>query len=109
MQIVEQMRLKNLHKQRSTISDTENGFVVKKTMDVEPIIQAVAGMSELERPVRSDTGALYLGSIDLFTARNWSKECGHAVGTKEWTAYAKIKLLSGEYSKFVAKHRKRYT
>jgi len=61
-------------------------------------------MSERINPHAKNTvaGARYLGSIDSITAANWAKECGAAIGSAEFNAYAKRQLNSGEYSKFKA-------
>lgn len=82
--------------------------VVTTTIDAEPVMDAVKMSSEIDAPVRNDRGMLHLGSIDAVTARNWAKECGAAIGTKEFAAYAKKKLQSGEFSRFQVKRKKRY-
>ena len=101
--------LSRQYKRRETIEFDNNGMVViKKSFDAQPIVDAVKMSSDIEAPVRNDRGMLHLGSIDPITARNWSKECGAAVGTKEFAAYAKKKLMSNEFAKFAVKRKKRY-
>ena len=79
-------------------------------MDVEPLMDAVKVMQDI-----ADTGGFngklvgsrYIGSVDPITASNWAKECGYAIGTKGFAAYAKKKLLSGEFSKYAVNYDRR--
>ena len=71
------------------MTHTGDKLVVSKTMTVDPIFQGVQMHSEQANVQRMRSGRKYLGSIDPLTAQNWSKECGAAVGTKEFAAYAK--------------------
>ena len=84
------------------MSFEDNKLRIRKTRDVEPLIQAIPAYAKLVNAERSRTGRLYLGSVDTLTAQNWAKECGHAIGTKPWREYANKKLQSGEFSKFRA-------
>ena len=83
-----------------TIEDDK--IVVRKTLDAEPLIQAIPEYATMVNSQRNKTGRLYLGSVDLLTAQNWAKECGYPIGTKPWRAYANTKLMSGEFAKFRA-------
>lgn len=90
-------------KPRSRVVNEAESFSFKHTHDVECIVQGVKDMSEIiTRTTNNAAGALYLGSIDTITAAIWAKECGAAVGTREFAKYAKKKLMSPEYSKFRA-------
>ena len=94
---------------RETIKLAADGtMVIKRSLNAEPIMEAVKMSSDIEAPVRNDRGMLHLGSIDPYTAQNWAKECGAAIGTKEFAAYAKKKLQSGEFSRFTVKRKRRY-
>ena len=100
----------SLLKQRETITaDHEGNVTIRNTMDVEPIMEGVKMMSDsqLHSPIRRDDGRLYLGSIDMLTAANWARECGHPLYSKEWKEYSRKKLMSGDYSKFQAEKVKR--
>jgi len=90
-------------KPKSLVVHDEKHFSLVHTHDTECIIEGVKGMSEtINRTTKNAAGALYLGSIDTITAAIWVKECGAALGTKEFAKYAKKKLMSGDYSKFRA-------
>ena len=41
-----------------------------------------------------------VGRIDMVTAEMWSRECGAAIGTREFAAYCKKKIMDGDFSKF---------
>jgi len=41
----------------------------------------------------------HAGSIPLVIAEQWSRECGAAIGTKEFAGYVKKKLMDGDWSK----------
>ena len=97
------------HNKKEEIEFTPDGMmVIKRSVNVEPVLEAVKMSSDIEAPVRNDRGMLHLGSIDHVTARMWSLECGAAVGTREFAKFAKKKLQSGEFAKFAVKRKKRY-
>ena len=108
MQLWETMLQQRLLKKRSRAFKTDEGTVVKKTLDAEPIIEAVKAQSELQQAQRNQHGMLYLGSVDQYTANNWAKECGHPVGTAGWREYAIKQLKSSNYAQFRAAPVKRY-
>ena len=76
---------------------TEDGVVrfVKK-QDVEPMFSAIRAVKEAPN---ADKGRRYVGSVPMLVAQQWAKECGAAIGTKEWGAYARKKLKDGEFAK----------
>lgn len=79
-------------------------------MDVQPIIDGVQSMQDIADANDFNpklVGSRYIGSVDPITASNWAKECGYAIGTKGFAAYAKKKLLSGEFSKYAVQHNRR--
>lgn len=99
--------MQTMYQKRQSVHHDGKRLRFKTTMDVEPIIEGVKHLNNLVNPERDRTGRLYLGSIDPLTAANWARECGHAIGTKPWSAYAKKKLLSGDYAKFQADYQKK--
>lgn len=104
----EQHLMSSLMRAQERLVVSADNFSFVKTIDAEPIIDVVKHIGEVERPRKNDNGMLHLASVDIYTATNWSKECGHAIGTKPFVEYAKKKLMSGEYSKFKTQHKKRY-
>ncbi len=96
----------NLMKEQEHVHADENGVHVERSMDITPIIEGVKSMQDIDHrsPI---AGARYIGSIDPITASNWAKECGAAIGTKAFAAFAKKKLQSGEFAKFAINHDRR--
>ena len=41
-----------------------------------------------------------VGRVDLVTAEQWARECGAAIGTKEFAAYCKRKIMTDDFAKF---------
>lgn len=98
------MLINQYHRPKLVSFDTDNGFVVKKTRDVTEVLKAVKGMSELDSP----KGNNYRGSVDMYTAQTWARECGAAVGTAEWKEYALKKLKDSNYAAFRADYKEKY-
>lgn len=87
-----------------------NAFHFERSMDVDPIFDGVRAMQDIADNGGFNgklAGARYIGSVDPITAANWSKECGYAIGTKGFAAFAKKKLLSGEFSKYAVSYDRR--
>lgn len=82
-----------------------NRLTIARSARADPVFEEVKRTGDLQADTpRSMRGRLgtYLGSIDPITAAQWSKECGSAIGTKEFALYAKRKLMSGDWSHFRA-------
>jgi len=97
-----------MHRQRlmkpkeATVIDGTD-IVVTREHDIEPLLQGIKERSEVTSKYHvGPVGSKWIGSIDTITAANWSKECGAGIGTKEFAAYAKKKLMNPEYNKFRA-------
>jgi hypothetical protein len=67
---------------------------VRKVQDCEPVLDGVKMARDMP------TGQMYrhVGSIPLVIASQWTKECGAAPGTKEFSEYAKKKLMSSDWA-----------
>lgn len=78
----------------------DGSVVVARSYDVGSVFEGVKALSQGAKHTKKT--AQYLGSIDTITAENWSKECGAKVGSKEFAAYAKKKLMSGDWAHFRA-------
>jgi hypothetical protein len=75
---------------------SKDGVVtIKKTQDAQPMFDAIRAAKDLPK----NPTMRYIGSIPLLVGQKWARECGAAIGTKEWRAYAHKKLKSGEFSK----------
>lgn len=85
-------------------------LTVTRTALADPVFDAVRSMGDVQNDMpnflKRKRMRTYLGSIDPITAAQWAKECKAAIGTKEFAAYAKKKLMSGEWSHFRADRQK---
>jgi hypothetical protein len=70
------------------------------------IIRSQDVQSVLDANQRARTGEMnrksemrHAGSIPMVIAEQWSRECGAAIGTKEFAGYVKKKLMDGDWAK----------
>ena len=82
------------------IKEQDGKVYVKTTEDVQPLLDANGRLRSVydEMPSYGRNGRL-AARVPGTVAQNWAKECGAAVGTKEYMAYAKRKLIAGDYQK----------
>jgi hypothetical protein len=106
--MLEQHLDRTLYRRTERVKWEDGKVHFKKTFDAEPLFPAIKAQGELVNPRRGKNGALYLGSVDPITAANWSRECGAGIGTREFAAYAKKKLMNGEFSRFKAEKNRRF-
>lgn len=86
------------------VYEDERGLHVHRTdTGVQSLLDRNKMMAELAPSMKGPAATRYVGSVDGLTAENWSRECGAAVGTPEFAAYAKKKLLDGDNAKFRVK------
>lgn len=87
------------YSERLISSRNSDQFSFVKTQDVTGILQAA---HEVKDMLKKDSGPIqgrYLGTVPVLIAQQWATECGAAIGTKQWSVYAKKKLQDGEWSK----------
>jgi hypothetical protein len=82
------------------LRDPEGRFAFKNTQDVTGILRAAHDARDTLRKDTGPIGGRYLGTIPVLVAQLWAKECGAAIGTKEWAEYAKKKLKDPEWAGF---------
>lgn len=81
--------------------DHEGNVTTTKSVNASPVMDAMKDYGDvLDRGKTGAAGAKMIGSIDEVTASIWAVECGAAVGTREFAAYAKKKLASPEFKRF---------
>ena len=83
------------------IKEQDGKVHIVHTEDVQPVLDAAKQQRDMLAELSSNRRARYAGTIPGTVARQWSIECGSTPGTPEFAAYAKKKLLSGDYSKLV--------
>jgi len=82
------------------IKEQDGHVYVKTTEDVQPLLDANGRLRSVydEMPSYGRNGRL-AARVPNTIAQTWAQECGHAVGTKAYMAYAKRKLIAGDYQK----------
>ena len=92
--LCELYRRMHLKPRESIHVDASTGEVrVKKTVDAEPIMDAVHGYADVI--VKRGMPQKYIGSIDPLTAQNWATEWGVRIGSKEFAQLA-VKRLKND-------------
>lgn len=84
------------------MEDFNGGFRIHTEQNCDDTIRAVHDASDLLPRRTAGDGARYMGSVPVVQAYIWAKECGAAVGTREWTEYAAKKLDNGTFSRLRA-------
>jgi hypothetical protein len=78
-------------------------LVIKRSQDVQALIDQNRHEAQEAPSMFGQARVRKLGSIPFVIADQWSRECGAAIGSKEFAEYAKKKLMSGEFSAFKIK------
>lgn len=75
---------------------------VRKTIDVEPMLDAIKAYGDFVDKYTSYKRAQKLvGSIDPLTAYNWMQESGFKVGTRDFAKFAMKRIKNDiEYRRF---------
>ena len=90
-------------KRRETMSVDADGTVrIKKTVDAEPIMDAVKAYGDfVTKHTQSKLAQRYVGSLDPITAFKWMQESGAKVGSKEFAKFAMNRIKNdNEYRRF---------
>lgn len=74
-------------------------FHIVKRQNVQQILEAAKDAAEILRPNTGPAGGKYLGTVPVLVAQQWAKECGAAIGSREWAHYAKTKLKDGTWAR----------
>jgi len=84
----------------TTYHTEDNKLIIKRSQDVQRILDF-----NKERNIdghNRNSDLRLAGSIPLVVAEMWMRESGTTLGSQEFLAYVKKKLLSGDFSKLVA-------
>ena len=85
--------------ERLFLDSDGKSFHFVKRQNVQTIIEAAKDAAETLRPNTGPVGSKYLGTVPVLIAQQWAKECGAAVGSREWAKYAKTKLQDGTWAR----------
>lgn len=73
---------------------------VQRKQDIESLIKINKFEAETAPSMYGDAAIRKVGSIPFTIAETWSRECGAAIGTKEFALYCKKKLMDGDNAAF---------
>ena len=71
---------------------------VHRQQDVQAILQRNKDEAEILPSKYGEPAWRKVGSIPFVVAEQWSMECGAGIGTHEFMAYCKRKLLDGDFA-----------
>ena len=73
---------------------------VQRHQDVQDIIEQNKIESQIMPSMYGEAAYRKVGSIPFVVAEEWSRECGAAIGTKEFALFCKKKLMDGDFAAF---------
>lgn len=82
------------------VADSDKLHLVR-SVNAEPVIDAVKVMSEIQAEGKTSSWRRYFGTIDPITAALFAKESRTKIGTREFAAYVK-RRLNDDYTRFRA-------
>ena len=80
--------------------DSDGLIRVTRSQDVQSLIDQTKHEAEAAPSMFGQAAVRKIGSIPFVVADQWSRECGAGIGTKEFAAYCKRKLLDGDFAAF---------
>lgn len=80
--------------------DSDGLIRVTRSQDVQSLIDQNKYEAEAAPSMFGQAAVRKIGSIPFVVADQWSRECGAGIGTKEFAAYCKRKLLDGDFAAF---------
>lgn len=82
--------------------DDKGNISIRRTQKAEHVVDALNTLRAEGAGRRALGGAgRYVGSVPLVLAAEWAKECGAAIGTKEFLAYCRRKLQDHDNAKLL--------
>ena len=78
----------------------DDKLIIRRSQDVQRILDFNKERNIDGHNRKSDMRLA--GSIPFVVAEMWAKECGAKIGSQDFLAHVKKKLLSGDFSKLVA-------
>lgn len=87
------------------ITEEDGKIHIVRQQDCEGLLKTLRKMRELAPSHSGHDRTRWVGSIPLVLAEEWSKECGAAIGTKEYAGYIKKKLQDPDYKNLLVRGR----
>lgn len=76
---------------------------ISRSEDVSALIDDNRRLAEIMPSMHGDAKFRLAGRVPAVVAEQWSRECGAAIGTKEFALYVKRKLMDGDFAAFRVK------
>ena len=80
--------------------DSDGTMRVARSQDVQSLIDQNKHEADAAPSMFGQAAVRKIGSIPFVIAEAWSRECGAGIGTKEFAAYCKRKLMDGDFAAF---------
>lgn len=73
---------------------------VIRSQDVQALLEQNHHLAQTAPSMHGQAAWRLAARIPAVTAEQWSRECGAAIGTKEFVAYCKRKLQDSDFARF---------
>jgi hypothetical protein len=80
--------------------EDEGKLIVDRRQDIDALIDQNKAEADVAPSMFGQAAVRKIGSIPFVVAEEWSRECGAAIGSKEFALYCKRKLMDGDFAKF---------
>lgn len=80
--------------------EQDGKLIVHRSQDVQSIIEQNKAEADTAPSMHGQAAVRKIGSIPFVVAEQWSRECGAAIGSKEFALYCKRKLMDGDFAAF---------
>jgi len=88
---------------RERMFEQDGRLIVNRSQDVQSLIDENKELAAIAPSMHGDAKFRLAGRIPAVIAEQWSRECGAAIGTKEFALYCKRKLMDGDFAAFRVK------
>lgn len=80
--------------------EEDGKLIVDRHQDIQALIDRNKAEADVAPSMFGQAAVRKIGSIPLVIAEQWSRECGAAIGSKEFSSYCKKKLMDGDFAAF---------
>lgn len=80
--------------------EDEGKLIIDRRQDIQALIDQNKAEADVVPSMFGQAAVRKIGSIPFVIAEQWSRECGAAIGSKEFALYCKRKLMDGDFAKF---------
>ena len=83
--------------------EQDGKLIVSRSQDIQALIDQNNAEADVAPSMFGQAAVRKIGSIPFVIAEQWSRECGAAIGSREFALYCKRKLMDGDFAKFCIK------